>query len=73
MITNDLVVCLSNDGFPASLEPRKIYRVLQGELAAREGMFRIIDESGEDYLYPAILFEPIELPESTRRALHLAA
>ena len=73
MITHDLVVCLSNEGFMASLEPRKIYRVLRDESAAREGMVRVIDESGEDYLFPASLFEPIELPEVTRRALHLAA
>ena len=73
MRIHDLVVCLSNEGFMASLEPRKIYRVIRDEAAAREEMIRVLDESDEDYLYPASLFEPIELPESTRRALHLAA
>lgn len=73
MTNHDLMLCLSNDGFVASLEPRKIYRALTDDAAARNGMVRVVDESGDDYLYPANLFEPIELPESTRRALHLAA
>lgn len=46
-------VCLDNTGYPASLELHKIYRVLPDAQAARDGYLRIVDESGEDYLYPA--------------------
>lgn len=63
------VLCLSNDGHPASLEPRKIYQVLPDADAARHGLIRVIDESGEDYLYPKIQFVPITLPPTVERAL----
>ncbi len=63
------VVCVRNDAYPASLEPRKIYRVLPDADAQRHGQLRVIDESGEDYVYPASLFLPIELPPSIRRAV----
>ena len=63
------VVCLDNEGFPASLERFKIYRVLPDEQAAKHGLLRVIDESGEDYLYPADRFAPIEPPEAVERAL----
>jgi len=46
------VVCLSNDGYPASLEPRKIYVAIRDAAAQRQGLLRVVDESGEDYLYP---------------------
>lgn len=49
-------VCLRNEGHPASLEPRKIYRVIDDADAARDGFLRVVDESGEDYLYPESLF-----------------
>jgi len=52
------VVCIDNSEYPASLELHKIYRVIADEAAAREGDLRIIDESGEDYLYPAEWFVP---------------
>ena len=63
------VVCLSNRGYRASLEPRKIYRTLNDAAAAQHGMLRIIDESGEDYLYPKDRFAVINLPPAVRRAL----
>ena len=44
-------MCLSNDGYPASLEPRKIYVALRDVEAERNGLLRVVDESGEDYLY----------------------
>lgn len=50
------VVCLSNEGFEAALEPRKIYPSLPDSDAEREGLVRVVDESGEDYLYPATMF-----------------
>jgi hypothetical protein len=51
------------------LELHKIYRVLPDEGAAREGDIRIVDESGEDYLYPAEWFVPVEVPRTVRSSL----
>ena len=63
----DLVLCLKNDGYEASLERRKIYRVVPDRGAAADDLLRIIDESGEDYLYPADFFAPMRLPTALRR------
>jgi hypothetical protein len=62
-------VCVNNSEYPASLELHKIYRVLPDEEAAQDGDLRIIDESGEDYLYPAEYFILIALPREVERAL----
>jgi hypothetical protein len=53
-----LVLCLRNKGYEVSLERRKIYQVLPDRDAATHGQLRVIDESGEDYLYPAAFFAP---------------
>ena len=66
------VVCLRNDGYEVSLERRKIYQVLPDADAAKHKELRVIDESGEDYLYPQNLFAPIELPLAIRRAVQAA-
>ncbi len=71
--SREFVVCVSNAGFPASLEARKLYVVLRDEEAERLGMVRVIDESGEDYLYPATRFARIELPEEVANALRSSA
>ena len=63
------VVCVRNEGYPASLELRKIYQSLPDSEAGRHGQIRIIDESGEDYLYPARFFSEIELSPSLKRAV----
>ena len=63
------VVCIKNAGYPASLELHKIYRVLRDDDAAAEGDLRIVDESGEDYLYPAEWFAAVELPRRVRTSL----
>lgn len=55
-------ICLNNEGYEASLELRKIYQVLRPEPNDPRGYIRIIDESGEDYLYNAKAFEPVQLP-----------
>lgn len=68
-----LVLCLRNDGYEASLELRKIYAALRDRDAARHGQIRVIDESGEDYLYPARFFAPIELSRTLRRAVLAAS
>lgn len=62
-------VCLKNKGYEASLEPRKIYEVLPDQQAERHRQLRVIDESGEDYLYPEEFFAPIELPRPLRKAV----
>jgi len=62
-------VCLDNSGYPVSLELYKIYRVLPDPDAAQDGDLRVIDESGEDYLYPAGRFAMIEVPKAVERAL----
>lgn len=66
------VVCVNNDECE-DLEVRKIYQFLPDEKAAADGLLRIVDESGEDYLYPAELFLQIELPQAIERALLPAA
>ena len=70
--SHEFVVCINNEGYPASLELHKIYRAIPDEDADAEGDIRIIDESGEDYLYPSSYFVPINIPrvveESLRRA-----
>ena len=64
-----LVLCLRNKGYEVSLERRKIYQVLPDRAAAAHHQLRVIDESGEDYLYPESYLEPIALPQALRRAL----
>ena len=68
-LTGKFVVCLKNKGYEVSLELRKIYRVLPDSDAAKHRQIRVIDESGEDYLYPANYFSPIELPSPVRKAV----
>ncbi len=65
----EFVVCINNEGYPASLELHKIYRVLPDEDAATDGDIRVIDESGEDYLYPASYFAPISVPAAVEKSL----
>ena len=67
------VVCVRNDGYPASLELRKIYGVIPDATAEARGHLRIVDESGEDYLYPASHFVPITLPKIVKEAFSAAS
>ena len=62
------VLCVNSGGYPASLEPRKIYQSLNDPVAESRGLLRVVDESGEDYLYPSDLFVPIEVPAAAERA-----
>ncbi len=66
------VVCIRNKQYPASLELRKLYQVLPDQAAAQHGQIRVIDESGEDYLYPEEYFIAVELPQSAERAVRRA-
>ncbi len=62
------VVCIENTIYPSSLELHKIYRVLPDEDALTDGDLRIIDESGEDYLFSASCFVPIDVPLSVEKS-----
>jgi hypothetical protein len=67
------VVCVRNDDYPASLELRKIYRVMRDLAANKLGMLRVIDESGEDYLYPEDHFIAIKLNPAVERFVRSAS
>jgi hypothetical protein len=62
-------ICINNADYPVSLELHKVYRVLPDEAAAQDGDLRVVDESGEDYLYGADLFILLALPQDAERAL----
>ncbi len=63
------VVCVDNTGYPASLELHKIYRTVPDAEAEADGDYRVVDESGEDYLYSQDRFVPIEVPDVVRKSL----
>jgi hypothetical protein len=62
-------VCIKNEGYEASLERNKIYVIILDADAAASGDVRVVDESGEDYLYPADWFVAIEVPEAVEASL----
>ena len=66
------LLCIDDGGAPESLEKRKFYEVLADAAADSEGMVRVIDESGEDYLYPRTYFADVALPQQVERALEAA-
>lgn len=63
------IVCVDNNGYEASLEMRKLYENIPDKEAELHGQLRIIDESGEDYLYPASYFAPVRLLTETRNRI----
>jgi hypothetical protein len=67
------VICIENSDYPASLEKRKIYELLPDVEAEKHGQLRVVDESGEDYLYPRTLFVGVELPMAVQVAVIEAA
>ena len=64
------LVCVSNTGYEIDLEPRKLYERVIDEAAEQKGLVRIIDDSGEDYLFPSTLFAAIDLPQTLDALLH---
>jgi hypothetical protein len=66
------VICVGNKGYAASLELRKIYQVLPDKAGLKHDQVRVINESGEDYLYPADYFVPGRLPQAVERAVRRA-
>ena len=73
MKTQGYAVCIRNAGFGASLEIRKLYLVMEDADAEANDLIRVVDESGEDYVYPASLFQRLTLPAEVQRALRLAS
>jgi len=67
--TETFVICIRNDEYPVSLEVWKVYRAMPDRRAEEHGYMRVVDESGEDYLYPEGYFVPIRLPKAAREAL----
>ena len=63
------VLCLSNRGYGASLVVRRLYEQVADPEAAKRGLLRVVDESGEDYLFPRVLFAALELPDAIRQRL----
>jgi hypothetical protein len=66
-------ICVNNKGYPASLELRKVYRIVPDPLAATRHFVRVVDESGEDCLYPEDFFVPIEVPQAAQNAFAQAS
>jgi hypothetical protein len=64
------VLCIDDGGYPESLEARKVYAVLPDDRAAANNYIRVIDETGEDYLYPSKHFVPIKVPPEAAKILH---
>jgi len=71
--SNKYAVCVKNTGFEASLELRKLYPVLDDLEAEANDLIRVVDESGDDYLYPDRLFQRLTLPAEVQRALRRAS
>ncbi len=66
------VICVGDAGYTASLELRKIYETIPDKAASKLGQIRVIDESGEDYLFPEDFFIPVRLPQAAVRAVRKA-
>ena len=67
------VICIKNKGYAASLELRKLYQALADDAASKLHQIRVIDESGEDYLYPEDFFVHVQLPQAAEKAVLRAA
>lgn len=65
------MICVENRGYEASLELMKVYEVLSDRTAEKHHQVRVVDESGEDYLYPEKYFAPVRLPSETKEKLEL--
>ena len=67
------VICVRNEGYEVSLEKRKLYQVVSDAKASQHGQIRVIDESGDDYLYPQDFFVSVDLPKPIEKAVLSAA
>lgn len=73
MKPHNYLVCVENTGYEVSLERRKLYETLPDKEGERHGQVRVVDESGEDYLFPADLFARVSLPMETRKRIVVRA
>jgi hypothetical protein len=62
MADEHFVLCIRNEGYQASFDPRKVYRLVADPQAESKGMLRVVDNTGEDYLFPSDYFVPIKVP-----------
>ncbi len=67
MINPKYVICIKNKNYETSLELKKVYRLVRDSEASTHGRVRVVDESGEDYLYPASYFAPINIPQVAKK------
>jgi len=67
--SNHFVICIDNSDYPASLELHKVYTVVPDERAAEDDFLRVVDESGEDYLYAAKRFVSVDLPQQVKQSV----
>ena len=67
------VVCISNRGYRASLVSRRIYQSLPDPEAAKRSLIRVVDETGEDYLYPSKMFVAIDIPQAVEKTFKKAS
>ena len=65
---SEYVICIKNKGYEASLELKKIYQIIDDAVGRRHSQIRVIDESGEDYLYPKDFFAKIKVPKAVKQA-----
>ncbi len=73
MTNPQFVICISNSGYEVSLDVRKLYQLMSDEKAKKHHQLRVIDETGEDYLYPESYFLPVALPENVaQQVAHIA-
>jgi hypothetical protein len=72
MAEKHFVICVNNLNYEASLERWKLYEAIKDKKAEAHNQIRVIDESGEDYLFPKEYFEPIELPKNVLEAMNSA-
>ena len=66
---NEFIICVNNHEYEASLELWKVYRTIRDEHAKKQELVRVIDESGEDYLFPSDFFVPVALPKIVQDAM----
>jgi hypothetical protein len=71
--TGQFFLCVNNEAYPASLEVRKVYRALPDAVAESRGFVRVVDESGEDYLFPSECFVAVKLPREAARVFVCAS
>ncbi|MGH7200237.1 MAG: hypothetical protein ACREJB_06505 [Planctomycetaceae bacterium] len=69
---SSFALCVKNDGYEVDLDVGTVYLILPDEKAAKRGRIRVVDESGEDYLYPHDYFQPVQLSQFARKAVSVA-